>query len=132
MQASREDEGEEADGGETAQGGPSQFLSNTGLDAAQRASLARMIAVALEKLHRLGEARGYWRVALDLEPAEPQRVAIKKQLQRVTAELKRREQDALRRPVVNSELAQKYLVRPRLPETTGQSPRDSAGGGQGR
>jgi len=132
MQASREDEGEEDEGGETAQGGPSQFLSNTGLAAAQRASLARMIAVALEKLYRLGEARGYWRAALDLEPAEPQRVVIKKQLQRVTAELKRREQDALRRPFVNSELVQKYLVRPRLPETTGQSPRDSAGGGQGR
>ncbi len=119
MQATREDEGEEAEGGEATQGGPSQFLSSTGLEAAQRASLARMIAVALEKLHRLGEARGYWQAALDIEPSEPQRVLIKKELQRVTAELRRREQDAMRRPMVNTELVQKHLVRPRLPEATG-------------
>lgn len=109
-----------------------QFLSRSGLDSTQRASLARDVAEVLEKLGRQGDAETYWEFAVQLEPSEVSRIELKRRLQMLRSELSRQEQDALRRPVVTENLEQKGPVRPRLVVPAGGTAGSVSGGGGGR
>jgi Tfp pilus assembly protein PilF len=87
-----------------------EFLSSSGLSGRERAALAEGLALAFEKTGRPGSAAFLYRIALAIEPGAEARAGI----ERLQAEEKRREQNALRRPVVSSGLEQERLVRVRI------------------
>lgn len=91
-----------------------QFFSQGGLDAAQRASVARGLADAFQKLDRLSAAELFFRIALELEPSSDVRAELKVRFGAVKAERERRAQDAMRRPIVTDNIDQDRPVRPRL------------------
>ena len=91
-----------------------QFLTGLQLSPAQKASLARAIAHACEKLNDLGEAENYLGVAADFEASKPARAAIESELRDVRARIQLMNRDAQRRPFASGQLEQRNTVRPRL------------------
>lgn len=91
-----------------------QFLAGMGLSPAQKASLARAIARACEKLNDLGEAENYLGVAADFEASKPAKAAIESELRDVRARIELANRDAQHRPFVSGQLEQRNTVRPRL------------------
>jgi tetratricopeptide (TPR) repeat protein len=91
-----------------------QFLAGLRLSHAQKASLARAIAHAYEKLNEPSEAVNYLDVAADFEAAKPAKAAIESELRGVRARIELANRDAQRRPFVSGQLEQRNTVRPRL------------------
>jgi hypothetical protein len=109
-----------------------EFLPHVKLGKEEKSAFAAEVAVVLEKLQRLRDATAYWRIALALATPSPSREEFQARLNKVKAELKVEQRDALRRPVVSEHLEQKGTVRPRLLAKTGIAEGSGGGGGGSR
>jgi len=87
-----------------------EFPSSSGLSGRERAAIAEGLALAFEKTGRPGSAAVMYRIALAIEPTAEARAGI----ERLQVEAKRREENALRRPVIKGGLEQEHLVRVRM------------------
>jgi tetratricopeptide (TPR) repeat protein len=95
------------------------FLSGQDLSASQKSLIAGQLASALVKLDRLGEAARLWKVASMLATDDSLRSQASRELEHVQAQVKLKQADRERQPVVTDHLEQKGLVRPRpVPEVS--------------
>ncbi|MCX6637847.1 MAG: hypothetical protein NT090_22555, partial [Acidobacteria bacterium] len=89
----------------------------------ERATLARRLAGAFEKLDQPPAALAFYRISLEIAATAEARAAIA----RLRADFARRAENERRRPIVRDLLDQPLLVRPRLPSGTGGRPLGLAG-----
>ena len=92
----------------------SQFLAETELSAAERATLARRLAGAFEKLDQPSAALTFYHISQEIAATAEARAAIA----RLRADFARRAENEKRRPTVRDLLDQPLLVRPRLTAVT--------------
>ena len=83
---------------------------------AERASIARALAAAAERLDDLASAQRYLQVAVGLRPAA-QRDLLNLKIKALAAEQSRRSQNAARQPAIKDVIEQDRVVRPRIPRS---------------
>jgi len=88
----------------------SQFLAGTELSSLERATLARRLAGAFEKLDQPPAALVFYLISQEIAATAEARAAIA----RLRADFARRAENERRRPIVRDLLDQPLLVRPRL------------------
>jgi tetratricopeptide (TPR) repeat protein len=89
-------------------------LTNLGLTAAARATLAREVAEAYQQIDRLPEAVRFLTIALDGQSVAA-RASIRPRITALNEEIGRRARNAARQPRIGQALDQPQLVRPRIP-----------------
>jgi tetratricopeptide (TPR) repeat protein len=92
------------------------------LSAKERAEISRDLGTAFERTNALTQALPYLQKAYRLEPDPAVKSQINKEVQQVRLVQRRRELNRARQPEVHSELEQKHVVRPRLPEPALSAP----------
>ena len=94
----------------------------TPLDPARRAEIAHELADSYAQVSMPREAAFYYRIALELNPADSDAAA---QFKSLRAQLEQQRANRERQPVITVNLEQDHVVRPRLASSTGVQ-----GGGQ--
>ena len=81
--------------------------------------MAESLAAAAERLDDLNVAQSHLRTAIDLRQGvnNPQRDALVRHLNQLTAEQDRRIKNAARQPVIKNVVEQDQRVRPRIPRS---------------
>ncbi len=105
------------------------FLSGLDLSAGQKSVIAAQMASAFQKLDRLQEATGLWKVVSVLATDDSLRSQASDELEHVQAQMKLERADLERQPVITDHLEQKGWVRPRLPRRSARSVSPSLEGG---
>ena len=95
------------------------FLQGTDLSAADRAVVARGVGEAYQRLKEPAKAIYYYRLALELDRSPAQRTAVQPNIDTLRTELKLRQANQERRPVVTRNLEQPHVVKPRLTQPGG-------------
>lgn len=86
----------------------------TRIPRAEQAAIASNLAAVLEHLNRLNEATQYLQLAIRLEAAPAGRTALRRRLAGLRVIIKRRADNAARRPIIHDALEQDRTVRPQL------------------
>ena len=92
----------------------------------ERLRLALDLTIIYENLDRLDSAVHYLQIAAQLQTHRGARAQLERRIVRLSAEIKRRADNAARRPVVRAPLEQDHLVRPEIPAPAGATPAGSA------
>ncbi len=102
------------------------------LPAKERAEISRDLGLAFERTNSLDQALIYLRRAYRIETDPATKTQINKEVQQIRAVQRRRATNEARRPVIQSQLEQSHVVRPRVPEpATPSPPRPRASTGKG-
>ena len=101
------------------QPGAASVLPQAELTDQERATIAESLAAAAERLDDLNAAQSHLRTAIDLRQGvnNPQRDALVRHLNQLTAEQDRRIKNAARQPVIKNVVEQDQRVRPRIPRS---------------
>ncbi len=110
----------------------SSFLPGSGFDRSEQTYVARELAGAFAKLNRLRVAELFLQAALHSELSEAERSEVSQKLIRVRSDLRKRMQNAQRRPVITENLEQDRPVRAQISLGYRQSPLLAASRGSSR
>jgi tetratricopeptide (TPR) repeat protein len=102
------------------------------LPAKERAEISRDLGLAFDRTNSLDQALVYLRRAYRIEADPATKTQINKEVQQIRAVQRRRATNQARRPVIQSQLEQSHVVRPRVPEpATPGPPKPRAPAGKG-
>jgi hypothetical protein len=95
-----------------------QFLANAGMELPQRASAARRIAEARQRIGSTAMALTLFRIAERLEESDQAKAALHRTILTLRTQIERRNANDQRRPMVTANIEQDHPVRPKLTAAT--------------